>query len=904
MPETLEKLRPDRDLQCYFERPSAVAALSAASATGFTVSGCWRQQFDWAVLEWNRDNVFEHPLFRNLPDGDLSGLRLIYQETRTNCTPMDSDLYPTVDWPYLRVWAESGGTEQFYKVRLKDYATAVEGSYQAAWAEFELQGTPTTGDYIELAWLAEHHTYQLYGTDTLESAVQALVDSVNAFSSTMQATRTGARIRLTAKVAAGANGNRIGVYALVSGAKTESWTPQWQKLSGGVSPTKWRVDLNCSSLVDVNGNPVPMSAVRKMRWTYAADLQAGAFQRTDFEVTVTSWSVTGSGGSYLVAGPGSRRIEDNSSEIVYSGSWASSMGNFSGGTIHHTSVAGSALSCTYRASGTHRLYLGTRRAFSSGQISIAVSGGGAVTKNLAIPGEDVLVRLLVGEYGAGERTVTVTNLGPSGTTFYFDFLEVAAPTASLPAVAADAKAALATDWDTDHSMALAPERTAWMIHALGFHGRVNYYVGALWFYELVRAGHQYASGTVTFTGTPQFSAITEIRIGRTDEPPESQVVVQHLNLVSDTAESIARAFELEINRGYMAIRAEVQGTVLTIWARAMGTEGNKITIAASPTSGQFVAQTSGPTLAGGVDGDWRTDLAASPRLNRAVRDWSRAFFAAVAGYGLEAVAAFSMELQHGDPSAAAGIAQRYPGGGAVLLSTPALQTNFSPTSLAFWKQVYREMAEIMVVAGVAPFLQFGEVQWWYFPDATGMPYADDYTKQQFQAAYGREISVIPNNHVPVASYPQEAAFLPTLIGSFTNEVISHVRATVPASKFEALYPVDVNEPEFNRAVNLPSADWTPAKLDSLKTESFTYTYARNLDKSAGSIEMSKTLGFPCAKRAHLVGISDSTAPWRKEMRLAKAEALASVVLFALDQFALIGYPAPVGAGMRRSMFLG
>src|ERR1039458_6867734 len=74
MAEQLTKLRPDRDMQCYFERPSAVAALSGASVNGFTVSGCWRQQSDWVVIEWSRDNVFEHPTLRNLPDGDLSGL--------------------------------------------------------------------------------------------------------------------------------------------------------------------------------------------------------------------------------------------------------------------------------------------------------------------------------------------------------------------------------------------------------------------------------------------------------------------------------------------------------------------------------------------------------------------------------------------------------------------------------------------------------------------------------------------------------------------------------------------------------------------------------------------------------------------------------------------------------------
>src|SRR5215213_6268712 len=133
-----EKLRPDQDLQCYFERPSAIAALSEASANGFTISGSWRQAFDWAVVEWNRDNVFEHPAFRNLPDGDLSGLTLTYDETRTNCIGMDSDLYHTVDWDTLRIWATADGEEKLYKVPLRGHATEIEGSYQSATAEFYL----------------------------------------------------------------------------------------------------------------------------------------------------------------------------------------------------------------------------------------------------------------------------------------------------------------------------------------------------------------------------------------------------------------------------------------------------------------------------------------------------------------------------------------------------------------------------------------------------------------------------------------------------------------------------------------------------------------------------------------------------------------------------------------------
>src|SRR3954451_4309958 len=198
MPEQLTKLRPDRDLQCYFQQPTAVAALSKATANGFRVSGSWRQQFDWAVVEWNRDNVFEHPALRNLPDGDFSGLRLSYEETRTNCIPPDSTLYPTVDWPYLRIWSEAGGAETLYKVSLRDHAIALD-AYEDASAAFELQGSPTAGDYIELAWLDQHFNYRLTASDTLESAASALAAAITANQSlgAVSAIASGSRIALT-----------------------------------------------------------------------------------------------------------------------------------------------------------------------------------------------------------------------------------------------------------------------------------------------------------------------------------------------------------------------------------------------------------------------------------------------------------------------------------------------------------------------------------------------------------------------------------------------------------------------------------------------------------------------------------------------------------------------------------
>ena len=68
---------------------------------------------------------------------------------------------------------------------------------------------------------------------------------------------------------------------------------------------------------------VPANAIRKLRWTYAAALQAGAFVRSEFQVVVSNWAVTGSGQGYSIAGPGSQRIEDDSSQVQYTGTWTS-----------------------------------------------------------------------------------------------------------------------------------------------------------------------------------------------------------------------------------------------------------------------------------------------------------------------------------------------------------------------------------------------------------------------------------------------------------------------------------------------------------------------------------------------------------------------------------------------------
>ncbi len=952
MPEQLFKLSPHRDLACYYFQPSAIAALSGASESGLTLSGSWRQQGDWAVVEWNRDNVFEHPALRYLPDGDLSGLTLSYVEQRTNCVPLESNIYPSVEWPYLRLWSRTAaGTEDLYYIKLADpqhSKPAVGSSYQNASAAMILNGSVTPGIRVGLAFMGtfasavdptqsqiEQHYYYVPKTgDALADVAAGIASAINAGSQDIQASSNGNVVTCiyrgtgAARDKTGANANRIGVYGFVGFGSGCFWSQSATIFSGGQFPLQYQVTIPFSNLlgykVDPNNpsapmvfnQPVPTTNVRKLRWTWAADLQAGAFQRTTFNVSMTQWTVTGNGRQYFVAGPGSRRIEDDDPTVVYSGSWSNEgPGNYSGSRIQKTAEVGDTCTIAYSEAAAHQLYLGTRMLNNGASVQVSIDGSAATTINLQLPGEDELVRLPLGVVQPGSHAVVVRNIGgAANATLYFDFLEIVYPTANLPDFAPQPQLALATDWDTLHSQALPAERTAWMIWKLGFRGRVNYYVGAIWFYELFRPGQQYASVTATVSINPSGSTpkgFTELDFGS----GISKTTIQHLNLQDDNAATIAQALALRINQGTTAIWASAVGPTITITARTISEDNNFLAVSNyQDPNGNVSVALSATTLTGQVPGInvgynpsdqiqaltdyWRTDLTYQPRLNQACRDWSVAFYQVLTSYGMDCVATFSTELAHVDPTAAAGMAQRYYDHSPVILDTPAIQTNFSPTAIAFWEGVYVNMAQLQNVAGMAPYIQSGEVQWWYFPQEKqngSMPFYDDYTVQQFTARYGTNIQEIYSSAADPTKYPNEASLLPELLGNYTAAIRTALKAAYPTCRYEVLYPGDQNDPQafpFNAAVNYPTSDWTPANLTCLKTEGLSFTTERNLDASLSCMRISKQKGFPDSQRSHLVQINDTTIPWMKEADLAQAEGVESVVLFALDQYCLIGYPAP------------
>ena len=134
---------------------------------------------------------------------------------------------------------------------------------------------------------------------------------------------------------------------------------------------------------------------------------------------------------------------------------------------------------------------------------------------------------------------------------------------------------------------------------------------------------------------------------------------------------------------------------------------------------------------------------------------------------MDVVASFSTELGNGDPSPAVGIAQEYFDGTPVVLNTPSIQTNFSPACLAYWTQVYLDIAALQNAAGLS--LTCSPAK------CSGGTFRHEHQHAVLRCLYsatihcylwGTHARILTNTADP-ASYPNEVAFLPMLIGAYT-----------------------------------------------------------------------------------------------------------------------------------------
>ncbi len=139
MPERINKLQPNRLLHLRgFDSLGAAAALHSATADSFEVSGVFRDAADFAVLILHdKDNFYEHPRLKHLPDSDFDGLTLTFDVRYEGLMSLDSPKFATISWPVLSVIRDDAASTPA-EIRLSEHATQVGGTQTAASGSFTI----------------------------------------------------------------------------------------------------------------------------------------------------------------------------------------------------------------------------------------------------------------------------------------------------------------------------------------------------------------------------------------------------------------------------------------------------------------------------------------------------------------------------------------------------------------------------------------------------------------------------------------------------------------------------------------------------------------------------------------------------------------------------------------------
>jgi len=166
------------------------------------------------------------------------------------------------------------------------------------------------------------------------------------------------------------------------------------------------------------------------------------------------------------------------------------------------------------ASPRTNIYVGTRLDTNCGIVSATLDGGAPVTFDCYYPAATTSQtrRLLFPGIAAGQHKVVITlsgNKNPSsqGWYFYFDFLDCAVASDVPDPVSTTTAVAVATDFDTDNTYKLSPQRLVWNIQKLGLLGEIDHYCGVFWWKQSVASNPSYrnAQSCSSETGTIKMS---------------------------------------------------------------------------------------------------------------------------------------------------------------------------------------------------------------------------------------------------------------------------------------------------------------------------------------------------------------------------------------------------------------
>ncbi|MCZ2076039.1 MAG: hypothetical protein LC130_13700 [Bryobacterales bacterium] len=627
--------------------------------------------------------------------------------------------------------------------------------------------------------------------------------------------------------------------------------------------------------------------------------------RSDLEWQMRISNLTVTGDRSLKVGGDAPRIEESDGRCRYEGFWEDY--RYGAGWPTQWWSLGHAKRCApndaqdqravtirYSYPREHDLYLGTWLGRDAGRIDVTINGGTPVVHDLYLNDYNGLAAMkkLAATLPAGTHTVEIRALfekhpSSTGYYFYFDYLWPLEPQdpPDPPKVYNDVS--LAIDFDTDHGYKKPPAWHVWHLERLGFRGHADVYMGVFWNNKRRRVEASYPNCTVS------------IGAWEPDEP-------LWVNLSGTTlyfspgaglaTEDIAAHLRAMINVTFPGVWCTSDGGSIHIRSRA---PSYTFTISASPQLS--ISQGTPPLDQPGAEGDWEMIDTISPVMSHGARNWIRDLAREFKQAGIDASFAFSMECYR-PPMA---MAARYWDGEPVFLPIPSHQMHFGPRVRNYLKQMYKECADEIAAAGLPIVLQFGETQWWYFPNASGMPFYDDDTKAAFQARYGRPLHrFLANTDSPYDDI-ESANFLRDRVWEYCAEVIDYVRRFHPTAVFECLWPLDANQgkpapnPAFralNFHVNLPN-EWKTSGygVKYFRAEGFDYdVWQKNARLMRQTFEFPLKLGRPASECMYLAGIyGPPDPPMREAYGMWRNRGLYSFCFWALDQFCLNSRPVPL-----------
>ena len=974
-----------------FSDLGAAAAIHDASASGFQVSGVFRDPADFAVVVlWDADDFFNHPKLKYLPDTNFAGLTLQFDATYTNLMPLNCEKYPTIDWPYLDAQLPDGTSR---RIRLSDYAQTIANPDTPASGTLEIIGPDLQPydrltlwylniayDYIvpgQVNWSVQfyidapgktytisvgprNYSYTITPTDTAATLVQALVGMINAGSGDPDIAASGGplpgQIILstrrsdggTVTVTATDNGT-LELYHVTAGTVAAALAEQingadyagalapfvLQAVANGTSLTistvKGGYDANFITLLAVNKNDnlkasqsqlqltggastatlrvtlnfsdLGLTDVQQMWLTFAPRLANGAAMASqEWNAKFENWTVGGpeTVRQLQVPGSNSKWFGCTDSACRFQGQWALQDGFYFGGQAK-AGQEGATVTIGYNCGYEHEVWLATELNSTGGTVRMSLDGG-ALSDGPNTNGGGAPInarRRLFTNVAAGTHSVTLT---AEGGTLLFDHLIVCVPTTDVPSLLPQADISAAFDYSTDHTYKLPPARIRWLLNKLGLQGPVNEYIGVFWWNQRTAVGDAPGSAEVEFGGSfvegdQIFLDIGGTSCGKTVFGP-------------DTPVRIAQHFEQFVNAIYVGVWAEANGTRLTIHNRSAAAAYSyelKPSTVLEPGSTGMVS--SSGSLKSGVAGVWQVDPIQDPPLNAGARAWHSDFYAQCKAAGLEVTSAASMELVNPP----AGYAAVFADSAAVITDVGfanlrSTHCAFSAEMQSYQERVYTWLAQAQAAAGLTPALQCGEFTWWYFtnysaanPDG-GMAYYDAETAAAAQAALGQPLAVFrtPNDD-PSVNGGADATFLRSRLRDYCGAMTTAVKAAVPGTRFEILFPYDVNFPtptgmhdlggQLNRFVNLPM-EWAEpggSGFDRFKIEALDFgAWCRDLNLAEQCQRLPIDLGWPPSLVSCITPVFRPSYAWAKEVGNARQLRFRAVTLWAFDHVNLYG----------------